>query len=59
MKKLIPYILCLFLLFSFSGCLTNILNCPEDTLKTSSCPTQEQKDEDRQLFLILLILVAR
>lgn len=58
MKKLIPFLLTMFLLFSTSGCLTNVLNCPEDTLKTSSCPTQEQKDEDERLFLIILAIIA-
>ncbi|MCB1194187.1 MAG: hypothetical protein H7A23_02765 [Leptospiraceae bacterium] len=56
-KIIIIVLLSIILLFSTSGCLTNILNCPEDIPKTSSCPTEAKKEEDR-FFWLLLIIVA-
>ena len=55
MKK-IAGIVTIFLLIVFSSsCLTNIANCPEDTLKTDRCPTEKEK-EDREFLILLLLL---
>lgn len=38
------------------GCLTNLADCPEDTFKTESCPSDKDKEE-HSLMVILLVLM--
>lgn len=51
----------IFFIFTLSSCLTNVFECPEDILKTSSCPTekaQNNKTNQTMLFSTLLFLTS-
>ncbi|MDH5655212.1 MAG: hypothetical protein OEZ34_04860 [Spirochaetia bacterium] len=58
MKRLFSILIVLFFFVIFSGCITNVVNCPEDTLKTSSCPTEKEKEEEEERFLLFLLVLS-
>jgi len=47
--------LSLVVFLSSTACVTNVFNCPEDALASTSCPTQEAKN--RQMLLIFLLIL--
>jgi len=56
LKKILTLsILSVSIFLTSSGCLTNIIDCPEDSLETSSCPTNEAKERERLLILLLIL----
>ncbi|MCB1194270.1 MAG: SBBP repeat-containing protein [Leptospiraceae bacterium] len=57
-KILIAFFLFLMISTFLSGCLSNIFNCPEDSLKTTSCPSQKTKDKNNMLTILALALAS-